>query len=141
MTVAVPTRSTVLPLPFATLMVMTVRLALLDVVAVFSSGCRKGGVSDLDDVDLEAGEGDQAAVVGILTMLGSMPSAPRHSAVGSGSTKLISLAAVVTFFGLALSDAPGGEYRGANTLHWRLYEGIAFSAYFRWMRACDGAVA
>lgn len=39
-----------------------VRLALLDVVAVFSSGCREGGVSDLDDVDLEAvGVGDQAA--------------------------------------------------------------------------------
>ena len=31
-----------------------VRLALLDVVAVFSSDCREGGVSDLDDVDLEA---------------------------------------------------------------------------------------
>jgi hypothetical protein len=39
-----------------------VRLALFDVVAVFSSGCREDGVSDLDDVDLEAvGVGDQAA--------------------------------------------------------------------------------
>ena len=59
---AVPTRSTVLPLPFATLMVMTVYGWPFYVVAVFSSGCREDGVSDLDDVDLEAvGVGDQAA--------------------------------------------------------------------------------
>jgi hypothetical protein len=79
-------------------------------------------------------------VVGILTMLGSMAFSAAAFRSWLRLYWHISLAAVVTFFGLALSDAP--EVNAEEPTRFiGLYEGIAFSAYFRWMRACDGAVA
>ncbi|HEX6760810.1 MAG TPA: DUF998 domain-containing protein [Propionibacteriaceae bacterium] len=72
------------------------------------------------------------SVIGISTMLGSMA----FSAVAFHSWfrlySLLSLAAVVTFFGLALSYAP--EVRaGQPTPFIGLYERIAFGAYFLWL--------
>jgi hypothetical protein len=72
------------------------------------------------------------SVIGIWTMLGSMA----FGAVAFRSWfrlhSLISLAAVVTFFGLALSYATKVN-AGQPTPFMFLYERIAFGAYFLWL--------
>jgi Protein of unknown function (DUF998) len=72
------------------------------------------------------------SVIGILTMLGSMA----FSAVAFRGWyrlySLISLAAVVTFFGLGLSYAPEVS-AGQPTPFIGLYERVAFGAYFLWL--------
>ena len=81
------------------------------------------------------------SVVGILTMLGSMAFSAAAFRSWFRLYWLISLAAVVTFFGLALSDAPEVNAEEPTPFIGASMRGIAFSAYFRWMRACDGDVA
>ena len=72
------------------------------------------------------------SVVGILTMLGSMAFSAAAFRSWFRLYWLISLAAVVTFFGLALSYAP--EVSAGQPIPLiGLYERIAFGVYFLWL--------